>query len=106
MAIRAPKHLSGGSDKLYRRLAEEYRLEQEPHALEVLRLACEALDRCAQAREAIERDGPFVTSRFGEKRPHPAIGVERDSRIAALRALRELSLDGEAPDDLRPSRLR
>jgi phage terminase small subunit len=106
MTIRVPNHLSSGSGKLYRRLADEYRLDQEPHALEVLRLACEALDRCAQAREAIEKDGPFVTNRFGEKRPHPGIGVERDSRIAALRALRELSLDGEAPDDLRPSRLR
>ena len=106
MAIEAPTHLSGASAKLYRRLAEEYRLDYEPHALEVLRLACEALDRCTQARQAIERDGPFVTNRFGEKRPHPAIGVERDSRIAALRALRELSLDGELPDELRPSRLR
>jgi phage terminase small subunit len=106
MPIQAPNHLSSGSGELYRRLAEDYRLDHEPHALEVLRLACEALDRCAQAREAIERDGPFVTNRFGEKRPHPGIGVERVSRIAALRALRELSLDGEAPNDVRPSRLR
>jgi hypothetical protein len=78
MPIRAPKHLSSASGKLFRRLAEEYRLAPEPHALEVLRLACEALDRCAQAREVIERDGPFVTNRFGERRPHPAIAVERE----------------------------
>jgi hypothetical protein len=53
VAIRAPDHLSDGSRNLYRQLAEDYELEREPHALEVLRLACEAIDRCDQAREAI-----------------------------------------------------
>jgi phage terminase small subunit len=106
MPIAAPKHLSDSSSELYLQLAEEYQLDREPHALEVLRLACEALDRCAQARKAIETDGPIVINRFGEKRTHPAVALERDSRTAALRALRELSLDGEASDDVRPPRVR
>lgn len=105
MAIQAPRHLTKRSGKLYRQIVSDYRLEGEPHALEVLRLACEAFDRCEQAREAIERDGPFVSDRFGQLRSHPAVNVERDSRIAALRALRELSLGGESLDDLRPPRL-
>jgi phage terminase small subunit len=106
MAVRAPGHLSQRSRKLYRQLAEDYRIDREPHALEILRLACEAIDRCAEARDAIAQDGALVTDRFGQKRAHPGIAIERDSRVAALRALRELSLDGELPNDLRPSRIR
>jgi phage terminase small subunit len=81
VAIQAPKHLSARSAKLYRRLAADYRLDREPHALETLRLACEALDRCAQARDAIVQDGPFVVNRFGEKRAHPAVGVDLSRNV-------------------------
>jgi hypothetical protein len=71
----------------------------------VLRLACEALDRCEQARAAIARDGPFIEDRAGQPKAHPAIAVERDSRLAAMRAFRELSLDGQMPDEVRPPRV-
>ena len=105
VAVQAPRHLSKQTAKLYRRLVTDYRLDDEAHALEVLRLACEAIDRCDEAREAIAKDGPFIEDRFGQLRCHPGVQVERDSRLAALRALRELSLDGAAPDDVRPPRL-
>jgi len=83
----------------------DYELDREPHALETLRLACEALDRCAEAREVLASEGPYVRDRFGQVRAHPAVAVERDSRLAALRAFRELSLDRTAPDDVRPPRV-
>ncbi len=104
MALHAPKHLTAPSRKLFRRLVVDYALGREPHALEVLRLALEALDRCEEARGVLARDGSYVPDRFGVLRAHPAIGVERDSRLAALRAFRELALDGATPDEVRPPR--
>lgn len=79
--MQAPKHLSASSRKLWRRIANDYELEREAHALEVVRLALEALDRCEQAGEAIAKDGAFVVDRFGQKRAHPGLSVTRASRL-------------------------
>jgi hypothetical protein len=49
-----------------------------------------------EAQAAIAADGAYVTGRFGPK-AHPGIAVERDSRLAMLRAFRELGLDVEIP---------
>lgn len=94
--VRAPGHLSPASKRLFKRLATDYDLAEEPHAVEVLRLACEALDRAEQARQQIAKDGAYVLDRFGQTKAHPALAVERDSRIGATRCFRELSLDAEA----------
>lgn len=102
----APRHLSSRSRRLYRSLVADYRLDREPHALETLRLALEALDRAEQAREALARHGTTFTDRFGQPRVRPEVAIERDSRLAALRAFRELSLDGAVvEDDARPPRI-
>ena len=81
---------------------ERYDLEE--HHRRLLQLAAEAFDRTQEAREAISRDGTYVEGRYGV-RAHPAVAVERDSRTAFARLLRELDLDGEPHADPRPPRL-
>ena len=68
----------------------------EPHHLAVLGAACEANDRMREAQATIARDGAYLDGRYG-LRTHPAVAVERDSRLAMLRSFRELGLDIEVP---------
>ena len=95
MKTRPPKHLRPTTRRWWRDVAEEFELE--PHHLRLLTLAAEAWDRGLQARETIEQEGAYFTDRFKCPRVHPAVGVERDSRIGFARLLRELDLDIEPP---------
>jgi phage terminase small subunit len=95
VGIHAPSHLSPRCKTLYRELAADYHLADEPHALETLRLALESLDRAEQARAQIAKDGAYPTDRWGQVKAHPALAVERDSTIRVARLFRELSLDAE-----------
>jgi P27 family predicted phage terminase small subunit len=100
---RAPGHLSTESRDLWRRIVADYELER--HHLAILERACEALDRLRECQAAIAREGITVEGRFGP-RPHPAAPIEAQSRIAFLRAVRELGLDLEAPISRPPTRWR
>lgn len=104
MAIPAPRHLTKQSKSLWRSLVADYGLGDEPAALETLRLALEALDRCEQARTALAKHGTTYVDRFSQPRVRPEVAIERDSRTAAIRGFRELSLDGEA-GEVRPPRI-
>lgn len=99
----APGHLSERSAALWGEVVEQWPLVA--HQLRLLEEACVALDRCAQARGAIEADGAFFKDRFGQLKPHPALAVERDARVSAARLFRELSLDITVPDDARVPRV-
>jgi len=76
----------------------------EVHHLELLRLTCEALDRCWQARERVDEEGAYFVDRWGQPKAHPAVNVERDARLSAARLIRELGLDEEPSPDSRPPR--
>ena len=58
------------------------------------------------ARERIAAEGMTFETRYQELRPHPCVAIERDARVAYLRAVRELALaDVSEPDEARPPRL-
>ncbi len=98
--MNTPSHLKAPGRRLWLSATGDF--EIDPPGLELLRLACEALDRADEARVAIERDGAYVAGRYANIiRPHPALAVERDSRLAAARLIRELGLL-EAPDHPQP----
>ncbi len=101
----APPHLTPESKRLFRQIANDYSLWKEAHALEVLRLGCEAIDRGAQARREIAKHGAVYVDRFGAPRSSPWASIERDSRLHAVRCFRELSLDAGQYIDSRPPRV-
>lgn len=71
----------------------DYQLE--PHHVRLLTLAAEAWDRTQEARQALDDNGLIFMDRHGSVKPRPEVAIERDSRIAFARLLRELDLDGE-----------
>ena len=103
MAAQAPKHLSNSSKSAWRTITGDYGLS-EPHHLDLLRMALEAVDRCEQARDALAAHGSTYVDRFGQPRVRSEIIVERDSAIRAARLFRELSLDPDFADDVRVPR--
>ena len=98
----APTHLRAATQRWYVAVLEDYDLES--HHQRLLQAACEAWDRLQEAREVLRKEGTYVEGRYGV-RAHPAVAVERDSRLAFARLLRELDLDGEPAPDPRPTRL-
>lgn len=103
MARQAPKHLKPPTAAWWRHVIGEYELEQ--HHERILTLAAEAWDRAQEAREVIAEEGAYVDDRFGQRKTHPAVTVERDARIGFARLIRELDLDGEpGPDPRMPRR--
>ena len=102
--LRAPAHLQNGTRAWWESVNHDFNLE--PHQVRLLTLACEAWDRCVQARKAVSKHGLTNTNRYGEVRARPEIAIERDSRIAFARLLRELNLDVEELFDIRPPSLK
>jgi len=93
--VRAPQHLEKNTRRWWCSVVEEYYLED--HHVRLLTLAAEAWDRCQQARKALEENGLIYHDRFRQPRARPEVAIERDSRLAFARLLRELDLDVEPP---------
>ena len=93
--LKVPTHLKPKTKKWWLSVLKEYELEA--HHIKILTLAAEAWDRGQEARETIKREGTYYHDRFGCPKTHPAVAVERDSRISFARLLRELALDVEPP---------
>jgi P27 family predicted phage terminase small subunit len=93
--VRAPEGLATDTAKWFRSVCRDYVLE--PHHVMLLEQACRSWDRCEQARRMLEAEGLTTTDRYGTAKVHPAVAIERDSRIQFARLCRELDLDVEAP---------
>ena len=101
--LKAPTHLRPPTRKWWLAVVRDWSLEA--HHIRLLTLACEAFDRGEEARQILKKAGAYYRDRFGQPKEHPALAVERDSRIAFARLLRELDLDTEAgPAVSRPPR--
>ena len=99
-----PAHLSTDAAASWQSVVRDYDLE--PHHLRLLQAACEAWDRCQQAREAVLKDGLTFRDSNTNLKANPAVAIERDARTLFARLVRELDLDAEGPAErIRPPSL-
>ncbi|MGX5356847.1 hypothetical protein [Kocuria sp. KH4] len=98
----APPHLGGAGRKLWRSVVTEFYFPA--HDLAVLEEACRVRDRIAGLEEAVNNDGLMIPSSQGS-RLHPAIGEQRQQRLALARLLATLGVLGvdDEGQDLPPS---
>lgn len=94
-----PKHLQPATRHWFASVVEAYDLEQ--HHVLLLVLASEAWDRCVAARTILDHEGLTFNDRFNSPHARPEIAIERDSRIAFARIIRELDLDVDMPTEPR-----
>ena len=99
-----PEHLSAASKQWWLEIADGFELE--PHHIRLLTLAAQAWDRCEEARAALAKHGITYQDSLGQPKTRPEVAVERDSRIAFARLLRELGLESAPADAPRPPSLR
>ena len=92
--MKPPKHLSREAKTWWRRLLEEYAIDDEAGLLTLL-IAMEAFDRMREAQALVGQEGATILDRFGQLKSNPMLVVERDSRGQMLQALRSLNLDLE-----------
>jgi phage terminase small subunit len=74
----------------WRQVGAEYELGAPQ--LQLLEQACNAWDRCEQARRAVAEHGLTYEGPNGP-RPRPEVAIERDARIAFARIVRDLNLE-------------
>lgn len=92
-----PGDLSADAKKLWSRLFNDYALDDAAGML-LLQSACEAYDRLQEARKQLAKEGSVIRDRWGQPKPHPAAGVERDARTQMHSALRLLKLEPGADE--------
>jgi hypothetical protein len=93
--MKIPRHLQPETRRWLREIMGEFMLES--HHVRLLVLASEAWDRCNQARSAVAEHGLTFVDRFGKPCARPEVAIERDSRLAFARLLKQLELDVEPP---------
>lgn len=95
--MKSPEHLSDDAAAWWLEVVREYDLE--PHHIRLLTLACDAWDRGQQARILLASEGLVYYDRFNAPKARPEAAIERDSRTAFARLLRELDLDLDGPSE-------
>jgi phage terminase small subunit len=100
----APKHLKPATRAWFDEICRGFELESQH--LKILQLAAESWDCYESARDDISANGATFKNKFGDVKPHPSVSLMQNSRLAFLRALRELNLDVQTPDAPRPKPLK
>lgn len=95
-----PQHLKPPTRRWWSSVVADYELA--PHHIRLLSLAGEAWDRCTEAREALAEHGVTFLDRFNCPKARPEVAIERDSRLAFARMIRELALDDTELPETRP----
>jgi phage terminase small subunit len=101
-----PKFLRPATKKWWKTVVSRWILED--HHVRLLTLAAGAWDRAEQARELLAKHGlTFIDGKLNRPVARPEVAIERDSRLAFARLLRELDLDITVPAaESRPPALR
>lgn len=89
-----PEHLTEEAKTWWTRYCREYGINDEA-GLMMLRAALEAFDRAEEARVILKKEGLVSTDKYGQRKPHPAVGIERDAKKNMLAYLKALNLDVE-----------
>ena len=95
-----PKHLSTAAKRWWSEVQTDFAIEDRAGLL-ILTAAAEAFDRTREAEALLKIDGLTSVDRFGQRKPHPAVVIARDSRAQMLAALKQLNLDLEPVRDSR-----
>jgi phage terminase small subunit len=91
-----PDHLNA-SKHFWTAVLEEWELSAPE--IEILALACSALDRADSARKAVRRQGAVLEAPpHGSLRVNPSVTIARNEALTAAKLLKELKLAAE--DDL------
>jgi len=87
----------------YFSVIQDYGLQDDATALEILTGACNALQLVKKCEAIIEKEGMSTRSRFGEIKAHPLLCTARDAHQLFLKSLKSLNLEiGEPTDVGRP----
>jgi hypothetical protein len=99
-----PRHLDAPGRAVFDSIMRDYAVT-DVVGIEILTIACEALDRAESLRATIMRDGEMLKTRNGTK-PHSLLRSELANRMFYIRTLARLDLDTEParPNPGRPGR--
>lgn len=89
----APKTLSREARAWWKKFNEDFDFDVTGRML--LQQALEAFDEMRAAQKLISHEGAVIRDRWGQRKPHPATAIIRDSRNAVLHAFQLLHLDAE-----------
>ena len=85
-----PPGLSARARRLWADVLADHELA--PAEMELLRSACEVLDRADAAAVVVKREGVTVLDRYGSPKAHPAADIETRSRSLFAALIRQLDV--------------
>jgi P27 family predicted phage terminase small subunit len=92
-----PSHLGLAGRRLWSSITRDYAIDNDA-LLAHLEIACGALDRLAQCRDVIAKEGLVIETKDGEKVSHPLLKIESAARSAFGAAMRALRLRPSVSD--------